>query len=46
MHTQAIADKLSISEGTAKLHLQQVYYKLDVERRVGLMQYLQRRGLA
>ena len=46
MHNKAIAEKLSISEGTAKLHLHHVYHKLDVEGRVGLMRYLQRRGLA
>jgi len=46
MHNKAIAEELSISEGTAKLHLHHVYDKLDVEGRVGLMRYLQRRGLA
>ena len=34
-----------ISEGTAKLHLHHVYKKLNVDGRMGLMQYLQRGGL-
>ena len=45
MHNKAIAKKLAISEGTAKLHLHHVYEKLDVDGRVGLMQYLQSKGL-
>ena len=46
LHNKAIAEKLSISEGTAKVHLHHVYHKLDVDGRVALMQYLQSRGLA
>jgi DNA-binding NarL/FixJ family response regulator len=46
MHSKAIAEKLTISEGTAKLHLHHVYVKLRVDGRVALMQYLQSRGLA
>jgi DNA-binding NarL/FixJ family response regulator len=46
MHSKAIAEKLTISEGTAKLHLHHVYAKLKVDGRVALMQYLQSRGLA
>jgi two-component system, NarL family, nitrate/nitrite response regulator NarL len=46
MHNKAIAEKLSITEGTAKLHLHHVYDKLKVDGRVALMQYLQTRGLA
>jgi len=46
MHNKAIAAKLSITEGTAKLHLHHIYHKLNVEGRVALMQYLQSRGLA
>jgi DNA-binding NarL/FixJ family response regulator len=45
MHNRAIAEKLAISEGTAKLHLHHVYTKLKVQGRVALMQYLQSRGL-
>jgi DNA-binding NarL/FixJ family response regulator len=46
MHNKAIAAKLSITEGTAKLHLHHIYHKLNVDGRVALMQYLQSRGLA
>ena len=46
MHSKDIAEKLAISEGTAKLHLHHVYTKLKVDGRVALMQYLQSRGLA
>jgi DNA-binding NarL/FixJ family response regulator len=46
MQNKAIAEKLSITEGTAKLHLHHVYEKLKVDGRVALMQYLQSRGLA
>jgi DNA-binding NarL/FixJ family response regulator len=45
MHNKAVADKLSITEGTAKLHLHHVYQKLNVDGRIGLMRYLQSRGL-
>ena len=45
MHNKAIAAKLSITEGTAKLHLHHIYHKLNVDGRVALMQYLQSRGL-
>ncbi len=46
MHNKAIAEKLSITEGTAKLHLHHIYEKLKVDGRVALMQYLQNCGLA
>jgi DNA-binding NarL/FixJ family response regulator len=46
MHSKAIADKLAITEGTAKLHLHHVYEKLEVDGRFGLIQFLQSRGLA
>ncbi|HTS24028.1 MAG TPA: response regulator transcription factor [Casimicrobiaceae bacterium] len=45
LRNKVIAQKLAISEGTAKLHLHHVYHKLDIEGRVALAQYLQRRGL-
>jgi DNA-binding NarL/FixJ family response regulator len=45
MHNKAVADKLSITEGTTKLHLHHVYQKLNVDGRMGLMRYLQSRGL-
>lgn len=46
MHSKEIAEKLSITEGTAKLHLHHVYRKLNLAGRVELMQYFQSRGLA
>ena len=46
MHNKEIAEKLSITEGTAKNHLHHVYEKLKVDGRMALMQYLQSRGLA
>ena len=45
MPNKAIAEKLSITEGTAKLHLHHVYEKLNVDGRMGLMRYFQSRGL-
>ena len=44
MHNKAIAEKLAISEGTAKLHLHHIYHKLNVDGRVALMRYLQNQG--
>jgi DNA-binding NarL/FixJ family response regulator len=46
MHNKAIAEKLSITEGTAKVHLHNIYAKLSVDGRMALIQYLQSRGLA
>lgn len=45
MHHKVIAEKLSITEGTAKLHLHHVYDKLKLDGRVALMQYLRSREL-
>jgi DNA-binding NarL/FixJ family response regulator len=45
MHNKAIAARLSITEGTTKLHLHNVYHKLNVDGRVALMRYLLSRGL-
>jgi len=41
---KAIAEQLLINESTARLHLHHVYAKLKVDGRIGLMQYMQRRG--
>ena len=46
MHNKAIADRLSIGEGTTKIHLHHVYKKLNVDGRVGLVRYLQNRGFS
>jgi DNA-binding NarL/FixJ family response regulator len=42
---KAVADRLRISEGTAKLHLHHVYAKLGLDGRMALARYLQSRGL-
>lgn len=39
-----IASKLSISEGTAKLHLHHIYQKLNCPGRMALMLYMHRHG--
>jgi len=41
---KAVAARLSISEGTAKLHLHHVYEKLGLEGRVALAWYLRTKG--
>lgn len=41
-----IATKLSISEGTAKLHLHHIYQKLNCPGRMALMLYMQNNGMA
>jgi DNA-binding NarL/FixJ family response regulator len=43
--SKAIARKLSISEGTAKLHLHHVYEKLKLSGRVALVRYLRSQQL-
>jgi len=40
-----VATRLAITEGTAKLHLHNIYSKLNVSGRVGLVRYMQRHGL-
>jgi DNA-binding NarL/FixJ family response regulator len=42
---KAIAETLSISEGTVKLHLHNIYGKLGVDGRVALTLYAQNKGL-
>ena len=39
-----VAEKLSITEGTAKLHLHHVYEKLGVNGRMALVRYLRDKG--
>lgn len=41
-----IANKLCISEGTAKLHLHHIYQKLNCPGRMALMLYMQQNGLS
>lgn len=45
MHNKVVAARLSITEGTAKVHLHHVYEKLRVDGRLGLIRYLQSHGL-
>jgi two-component system, NarL family, nitrate/nitrite response regulator NarL len=42
---KVVAERLSITEGTAKLHLHHVYEKLAIDGRMALVQYMQGRGL-
>ena len=43
--TKAVASRLAINEGTAKLHLHHVYAKLKVDGRMALVRYMQSEGL-
>jgi DNA-binding NarL/FixJ family response regulator len=45
LRNKLIADKLSISEGTVKVHLHHIYEKLGVDSRVALTLLAQRKGL-
>lgn len=45
MQNKMVAARLSITEGTAKLHLHHVYEKLKVDGRIELLRYLQSHGL-
>jgi len=43
--SKLVADELSITEGTARLHLHHIYFKLNLSGRMALMRYMQRHGL-
>jgi DNA-binding NarL/FixJ family response regulator len=45
LRNRAIAERLSISEGTVKIHLHNVYEKLQVDGRLELMLYAREKGL-
>jgi DNA-binding NarL/FixJ family response regulator len=45
LRNKEIADKLTISEGTVKIHLHRSYEKLHVDSRMALLRYAQARGL-
>jgi two-component system, NarL family, nitrate/nitrite response regulator NarL len=45
LRNRAIAERLSISEGTVKIHLHNVYEKLGIDGRLELMLYAQGKGL-
>ncbi len=44
LSSKVVANKLAISEGTAKLHLHHVYEKLSLDGRVALVRYMQSQG--
>ena len=45
LRNKEIADKLSISEGTVKIHLHTIYSKLGVDGRMALLLHLKERAL-
>ena len=45
LRNKAIADRLSISEGTVKIHLHNIYEKVKVDGRLELVLWAQERGL-
>ena len=45
LRNRAIADRLSISEGTVKVHMHNIYEKLDLNGRVELTNYARENGL-
>ncbi len=45
LRNKEIANKLTISEGTVKIHLHRSYEKLHVDSRIALLRYAQTKGL-
>ena len=45
LRNQDIAARLSICEGTVKIHLHKIYEKISIDNRVGLVLYAQEKGL-
>jgi DNA-binding NarL/FixJ family response regulator len=45
LRNKAIADRLRVSEGTIKVHLHNIYRKLGVDGRLGLIVYAKEHGL-
>jgi DNA-binding NarL/FixJ family response regulator len=46
LRNKEIARRLAISEGTVKVHLHNIYAKLEVDSRVALTLWMQANGLA
>ena len=46
LRNKAIGDRLSISEGTVKVHLHNIYEKLGVDGRLELVIVAQQRGIS
>ena len=46
LRNRAIAEKLGIGEGTVKVHVHNIYEKLDVNGRIELVLYARENGLA
>lgn len=45
LRNKAVAERLSISEGTVKIHLHNVYEKLGLDGRLELVLHAQKQGL-
>jgi DNA-binding NarL/FixJ family response regulator len=45
LRNKAVAERLSISEGTVKIHLHNIYEKLGVDGRLELVLFAQEKGL-
>ena len=45
LRNKAIADRLNISEGTVKVHLHNIYQKLELDGRHALTAYAREQGL-
>jgi DNA-binding NarL/FixJ family response regulator len=45
LRNRAIGEKLSIAEGTVKIHLHTIYEKLNLDSRLGLALYARANGL-
>jgi two-component system, NarL family, nitrate/nitrite response regulator NarL len=45
LHNKEIAHRLTVTEGTVKVHLHNIYAKLGVDGRMELLKYARERGL-